>query len=60
MSRTTVQKKEREDVMVGIRMPRKMRDEIVRYAEKKVVPYTIFARMLLREKLDQIKESEEK
>lgn len=47
---------EREDVMVGIRMPRKMRDEIVRLAEKKTVPFSIYARMLLREKLDQLKE----
>jgi predicted DNA binding CopG/RHH family protein len=51
--------KEREDVMVGIRMQPQLRERIMRQAEKAALPYTLYARMLLKRALDKIEQEEE-
>lgn len=53
--------KEKVDVMVGIRMRPKLRERIMRRAAKAELTYTSYARMLIRQRLDELdkKEKEE-
>lgn len=44
----------REDVMVSIRMQPELRERIIRHAEKAALPFTLYARMLLKRALDKI------
>lgn len=48
--------KERGDVTVGIRMRPQLRERLMRHAQKAELTYTSYARMLIKQRLDEIEQ----
>lgn len=49
---------EKEQVVISIRMGKDLRERLARNAAEHALPYTLYARMLLKQKLDEIEREE--
>lgn len=54
----TIQRKEHESSTLSIRIPNEMRKQLERFAKKKSLPITLFARMVLKERINKLIEDE--